>query len=142
MDNVTNPIAVIGDNSQGLTQAEQIAENLNDRHSELVARGRELASAIVRVPAVIDSADTADKVSEMVRMCISFQKAWEAVRVKEKEVYLSGGRAVDGFHKSVDDPVNKVRLALLGRRSAWDRKVEDEERARLKAIADAEAKRA
>lgn len=120
----------IGDNSGGLSVAEQIAENLKDKHPAIVKRAADLAAALERLPASVDNLDDAEKLSETVRMCTAFLKNSDATRVEEKEPYQTGGRAVDGFFKNLEAGVEKTKAQAGRVRSQYDIAVEARERAR------------
>lgn len=135
-------LAGIGDNSGGLSQAEQIAQNVREKHPDLVKRSAELAGMLERAPTEATDEDTANKISEAVRQCTAFLKSAEATRVEDKEPYLAGGRAVDGAFKTLTDPVAKTKQALERVRTAYDIRVEEAERERLRKEAEEARKKA
>lgn len=135
-------LAGIGDNSGGMDTKEAIKANLTEKHPDVVKRSADLAGMIERAPKVAETQDQADKISEAVRQCTAYLKSTEALRVDEKEPYLEGERAVDGFFNNLKGAVDKTKKALLEIRTAYDQKVEAAERARLKAIADEERRAA
>lgn len=130
--------ATIGDNSAGLSIAEQIAENLKEKHADLAKRAAELTDMLTRVPEKAETRDVADKMSEAVRQCREFNQAAESLRVKEKEPYLASERAVDAFFKNLKTPVERVMAIIGGRRTDYDIMVEREERRAREAAAKAE----
>lgn len=140
MDAQTTPRP--GDNTGGMTDAEQIAANLKEKHPKLVARSAELGLVLERLPAAAEDLDTAERLSETVRQCTTFLKASEATRVEEKEPYLMGERAVDGFFKNLATGVQKTKERAERVRSAYDIAVEERERKRLKEEADKAAQEA
>lgn len=113
-------IVGIGDNSGGMDAAELIKANLAERAEDLVKRADELLAAEARVPKSVDNATDADKVSTFIRQCTALEKALNEKRTAEKEPYLSGGRAVDGYFASVTDPVKKLKDRLTAIRTAYD----------------------
>lgn len=123
-------LAGIGDNSAGIDAATQISDNLRERNPDLVKRASELADMKDRVPASVDNEDDANEISTAIRQCAAFEKASEGARVGEKEPYLAGGRAVDGFFQNLAKPVTAVKTSLLRVRTAYDMAVADRERKR------------
>ena len=143
-------MATLGHNSGDVSLAQQVADNLREKHPEVVKRSADLAEMRDRAPTSVDNEDDANKVSEAIRQCTAFLKVAGELRVSEKEPYLEGGRAVDGFFRNLTDAVDKTKSALLSVRTAYDIRVEaearrkrDEEAARARAEAErlaAEAK--
>ena len=117
-------MARIGDNSGDVPLAQQISENLREKHPDVVKRSGDLAGMIDRAPTAVDNEDDANKVSEAVRQCSAFLKMAGELRVSEKEPYLEGGRAVDGFFRNLTDTVEKTKNALLRVRTDYDVAVE------------------
>ncbi len=121
-------LARLGDNSGDIDLATQIGDNLREKHPDLVKRAGELAGMEERAPLPLANPDDADKVSTAIRQCSEFLKSTEAIRVEDKEPYLSGGRAVDGFFQRLVRGVNDTRAKLLRGRTIWDEKIEAEAR--------------
>lgn len=121
---------IAGSNSGALSEAEQISENLNDKHPKLKERAEELNGMLARLPASVEDEETADKVSEAVRQCTEYLKTLESTRVEETEVYLAGQRAVMGWSRSLSKLVTIVKDRALRLRSDYDIAVENRERAR------------
>jgi len=121
-------LAGIGDNSGGMDAATAIKENLTERHPDIVKRSGKLAGMIERAPKSVDNEADANKISEAIRQCTAFIKIATETRVKEKEPYLAGGRAVDGFFANLIDAVDKTKKSLLSVRTAYDVAVEAETR--------------
>lgn len=131
-------LAGIGDNSGTMDAATAIKENLSERHPDVVKRSADLAEMLERASKAVDNEDDANKISEAIRQCTAFIKIATETRVKEKEPYLAGGRAVDGFFNNLIDAVDKTKKALLRVRTDYDVAVERAARQRR----DEEAKRA
>lgn len=123
-------LAGIGDNSGDMDAATAIKENLSERHRDVVKRSADLAGMLERAPTAVDNEDDANKISEAIRQCTAFIKIATETRVKEKEPYLAGGRAVDGFFNNLIDAVDKTKKALLSVRTAYDVAVEQAARQR------------
>ena len=116
--------ATIGDNSGDLSQVEMISANLREKHPDVVKRSADLAGMIDRAPKAVDTEDEANKISEAIRQCTAFLKLAGEIRIKEKEPYLAGGRAVDGFFTNLANAVDKTKQALLRVRTDYDVAVE------------------
>lgn len=133
-------IANIGDNSGSLSAAEQIKENLDGRHGDLLARAAQLSGMDERAPPA-DSEANANKISEAIRQCYEFEKVAEGIRVQEKEPYLQGGRSVDAYFKNLIDPIAKTKMRLQTKRTEYDIAVERAERQRREEEARIERER-
>lgn len=117
-------IATLGDNSGDVPLAVQIKENLAEKHGDVAARSAALAGMIDRAPTSVDNEDDANKISEAIRQCTAFVKMATEIRIKEKEPYLEGGRAVDGYFQNLVVAVDKTKTALLRVRTDYDVAVE------------------
>lgn len=121
-------MARIGDNSGDVPLAVQIKDNLTEKHGDVINRSAALAGMIDRAPKAVDNLEDANKISEAVRQCTAFIKMATSLRVEEKEPYLEGGRAVDGFFGGLTQAVQKTKEALERIRTVYDIQVEAEER--------------
>lgn len=138
---MTDQTAGIGHNTDGLTAAQQIAENLKEKHAKLIERAELLEGMDGRAPDITDQT-VADKVAEAVRQCTALEKAAEGERVAEKEPYLSAERAVDGFFRNLVKPVTAAKEGLLRKLTTWQRKIDDEKREKLRQEAAEQARQA
>lgn len=138
-------IATIGDNLPP-TDAEIFRERMQEQHAKLFTRADELMAAIERMPTHIDmdDNDTAEKVTLYIKQLAGAIKDIESIRVSEKEPYLSMGRVVDGFFKSISDKLGKVKIQaqrpldeLLKAKTEIERKRRMEEADRLRKEAEA-----
>lgn len=107
-----------------------LATVLREDNAALVARKDELLAAFERVPADVDSDEICGKVNDFIKQVDAAKKHAEKLRVDQKEPHLNAGRIVDGFYKTVTDPLDKVKKALTQRVTVYLRKKEDEERRR------------
>jgi len=123
-------IANLGHNVGDIDLATQIGDNLREKHPDLVKRAGELDGMEARAPLPLTNADDADKVSTAIRQCTEFLKAAESTRVEDKEPYLAGGRAVDGFFQKLIKGVQDTKAKLLRGRTVWDEQIEAEARRR------------
>lgn len=110
-----------------LLVGEPLREKLEDENRDIIERAEELLEASTRVPP-IDSDDVASKVGDYIKQLTALTKTAETRRTTAKEPYLEGGRNVDGFFKSITDPVTKTKETVQKRLTVYLR--EKEERAR------------
>lgn len=134
-----------------LLVGETLREKLQDEHGDLIRRRDDLIEAATRVPPIVND-DVAGKVSDFIKQLTALAKTAEAKRTDAKEPYLEGGRNIDGFFKSITDPVAKAkqfverRLTDYLREKEAQARREREEQQRLareaaeRARAEAEAK--
>lgn len=94
-----------------LLLGDALLERLREENTDLLERADKLLGAAGRMPA-IDNDDVAGKVIDYISQLSALNKAAEAKRTGAKEPYLEGGRAVDGFFKTITEPVNKVKEAV------------------------------
>jgi len=141
----------IGGNLPPVETPAEIYERLADTYSAMIARRDELLAGVARVPAVDD--DNVAKIIDFVKQIkAAGTKATEAFK-SEKNPFLEGGRAVDGYFKKITEPLadgvtalNKKLTAYQIAKEAEERRIRDaaaqaarEEAARLQKIADDEA---
>lgn len=107
----------------------EVVDVLHTRHALLIDRAQELLAASERVPA-IDDDDTAGKVGDFIKQLGALIKAAESQRETEKEPYLSGGRAVDGFFARITSPVTKAKRIIEDRLAHYLRAKAEQERRR------------
>jgi regulator of protease activity HflC (stomatin/prohibitin superfamily) len=119
-----------------------LLETLRETHQPLAVRLEEITDAFQRVPDTVEDDDDGNRVADFVKVTTAFLKNCDAARVAAKEPHLAAGRAVDGYFKKLMDPVEKVKLALGQRLTAFQRKKADEERRRREEIARQERERA
>lgn len=122
---------LIGDNRPppDLLTGAALIEWLTDRFIELQRRRDELLAAEARIPAINDE-DAARKVSDFIKLLGAAVKAANAARVEAKEPFLEGGRNVDGFFKSISDPIDDLKKRVERRLTDYLRAKEAEERER------------
>lgn len=128
-----------------LLVGEALRERLRDEYPDLIRRKDDLLAAANRMPDVTDG-EIAGKVSDFIVQLKACAKAADTARVGEKEPYLEGGRAVDGFFKSIISPLEEVEKKVKHSLTIYHREKEAEERRRRMeaeriAREEAEAKR-
>ncbi len=116
-------MSLVGDNSGAVSEAEKIAQNLNEKHRDLVQRGIDLWKMRERVPEAVDNPTDADRLSEGVRVIDAFLSKTEETRVAEKAPYWEAGKAVDSWFTSLKTNVASTKAILLKVRTAYDVKV-------------------
>lgn len=92
------------------SDAEILAQRLSTAHAEHLKKADDLIAAVDRVPETFDDAETAGKITDLIKMMTGSQKNLEAIRVQEKEPFLTLGRQVDGFFKEVYERVEKAKI--------------------------------
>lgn len=120
----------IGHNNPPPTAEAAIRLQLDERHEDIAQRTEELVGALDRVPDLIEDEETAQRVSDFVKQINAAKKKAEAQRVSEKEPYLTGGKAVDGWFKGMTLPLDKAAQLLKEKLTAYHVKKETEERRR------------
>lgn len=118
----------IGDNMPPETPP--IRDRLVEDYAALAKRRDELIEAADRAPATVEDEDTAGKIGDFIKQLTAAHKNAEAARVDEKEFFLDGGRQVDGFFKTITEPLAKAKKLIEARLTEYQRKKAAEERRR------------
>ena len=131
------------------SDAEYLTQQLKEKHDNVLYRAQQLVEAAYRLPTEINDEETAGKASDYIKQVTGCHKNLEAVRVNEKEPFLSFSRIVDGFFKPIQDTLavckNKAQRPLdkyLIEKAAKERKAREEEAERLRKKAQEEANEA
>lgn len=119
---------MIGHNQPKPPTPEEIRELLADENADLIRRRDELLDAVQRVPETIEAEDTCGHVSDFVKQISAAAKMADTRRVGAKEPYLAGGRTVDGFFKTIAEPLDKAKKTINARITEFLRRKEAEER--------------
>jgi hypothetical protein len=120
----------IGDNLAP-ADADAITDRLAETHADLLKRAENLIAMSAGVPAIVTTDDVANNVADFIKELQGVAKDAGAKRVSEKEVYLEGGRRVDGFFKTrVLDKIASVKAAVERRLTTYQRLKANEERER------------
>lgn len=119
-----NAVAPIGHNRPPVPTPEEISADMRERFDPLIRRRDELFQSAATFPAAIDTTDpeaaeeVAKNMGDLIKLLAALVKNAESTRVAEKEPYLSGTRAIDGFFNTeLIDRVKKVGSPL---RQAYD----------------------
>lgn len=133
-------IAKIGDNLPPANTPENLQIDLADRHEKVLTGARNLIESAARIPEVIDDEETAGKAGDYIKQVTGCVKNLEALRVAEKEPYLSLGRVVDGFFKRTQDSLSSSKSVAekplgvyLRKKAAAEQKRREDEAAALRA---------
>jgi hypothetical protein len=110
--------------------ADPLRERLVEQYAPLTARRDELLAGCLLAPDVIRDDEADKELSDFLVQIHKAMKRIEANRTEEKEVYLAGGRTVDGFFKSVHSPLNKWYKTLDERLTYYKSQKEQAERRR------------
>lgn len=121
-------------------EGDDITLRLEEAHADLTARRDELVAGEARVPEHIENEDIAGKAADFVVQIQKCVKNSDALRVKEKEPFLEGGRRVDGFFKSVSEPLNAAKRKVEARLTVYQKEKAAEER-RIREAEEARARK-
>lgn len=137
--NVETP-TTLGHNSGAM--AESLRDDLTEKHASIRTRAAELIAAADRVPETIDSDELAGKVGDFIKQVTACHKAAEGARVAEKEPHLAASRVVDGFFKTITDPLDTTKRMIERRVTTYLREKADAERRERERIAAEERAKA
>lgn len=134
MDATPTPAA---GHNQPPSEQEIIQDKLREKYKELIDRRDTLLASFTRSPGICTDDETDGKLADLKKLITGCDKAIEGARVAEKEPYLMGERAVDGYFKFLAKPLTEAAAAI--QRVQTDYKIRKEREARL--AAEAEARR-
>lgn len=123
-------IPPIGDNNPppDLLTGERLKDKLHDDHHKLLDRRDELLQAFDRLPSDISDDEWDRKATDFARQLQTLASVTEKTRVGVKEPYLEGQRGVDGFFKSISDPILKSKKEVERRLTKYKLDKEARER--------------
>lgn len=139
-DLAENPRAIIGSNESPIG-AQAVTDQMARDYAELADRATTLLADARDLPDTVENDQDLGKVSGVVKILGDTSKRADAYRVKEKEVFLRGGQAVDGFFKGIMDRLDKTTVILHKRAHIYNARKEAEERARRQREAQEAAQR-
>ncbi|OAN53859.1 hypothetical protein A6A04_13280 [Paramagnetospirillum marisnigri] len=106
---------------------------LAEENADVLDRRDALIAACDRIPPITTD-EIAGKVGDHIKQMTACIKAADGRRVAAKEPFLESGRAVDGFFKSITDPLDLAKKAVernlttfLREKEAAERRRRDEE---------------
>lgn len=87
--------------NQPPSEIEMLQTRLNDNHSVLMQTAEKRIANAGKVPKVCKDDATAQKITDLIKLLNSVRQEMEKTHKVEKEPFLTGGRAVDGFFNTV-----------------------------------------
>lgn len=117
-----------------------IRENLDEKYRDLVTRAKALLRGVADLPLTISDEPQAKHLTDAKAQLTSFAKTIEDYRRQEKQPYLDGSRAVDGWFGGAAEEVSRAVAKLRDLLGAYQRRKEEAERKRR--LEDAERLRA
>jgi hypothetical protein len=126
----TATIAPIGHNLGTVPAPETIAEYLAEAYQADIKRTDDLLEAFTRVPAEISDDEMNRRAADFAKKIAAHVKVLESDHKGEKQPYLDGGRAVDGFFKTKADNLAAIKREVERRQTIFANKKAAEERRR------------
>ena len=126
---VQAPAPGIGDNIPP-TDIDPLRARLYEDHADLFKRRDEVLVQARSLPPVIKDDDVEARFTETMKDMRAHTKNAEAIRVKEKEFFLEGGRTVDGVLRDAMEEPDKERSRLNGMVTRYKQVKAEEERQR------------
>lgn len=120
----------IGHNFGNVPTPEAISDYLRESYVGDVKRAEEFITSFDRVPAEITDEETNKRAADFAKKIAAHVKLLTGHHKEEKQPYLDGGRAVDGFFKTLADRLDQVKRQVEARQTAFARRKADEERKR------------
>lgn len=96
-----------------------LTELLTEQYADLLRDAEELVASAGRAPRIVADDDTLGKFGKLVVQIRNVTRRVEAAHKTEKEPYLSGGRAVDGFFKAIIARMAEAAAGLERVQSAY-----------------------
>ena len=119
-----------GHNLGTVPTPEAIAEYLSDAYRGDKQRAEDFIAAFDRVPAEIGDEETNMRAADFAKKIATHIKVLESDHKGEKQPYLDGGRAVDGFFKTLSDKLTVAKKEVERRQTAYANKKAADERCR------------
>lgn len=111
-------------------------QQILERYPEDFSKAKRLLEAEERLPAEVSDDETSGKLGDFIKQVKTAYKGLENIRSAEKEVYLEGGRKVDGFFKKHTDKLKSLVAKAEAVNAAYLQKKKDEEKRRLEEEAE------
>jgi DNA repair exonuclease SbcCD ATPase subunit len=102
----------------GHNSGRSLREMLAEQHGTILQRADDLRDAAGRVPE-IDNDDTLGKAADFVKQITATVKKLDAIRVDEKEPFLTAGREVDGLFNGPKDALEKAKSGVSKKMTAY-----------------------
>lgn len=132
-ESAINPRAVAGDNV-GASRDRTIEDRLSEDYGEL---GRATSGLLESARSLGETVENERELEGFSNVIVAMRDAGaraEAARIAEKEPYLRGGQAVDGFFSSIKERLAKAQSVLQRRVDAYQQRKRDAERERLRLV--------
>lgn len=124
-------------NTAEILPLEQIADNLAEKHGDLVKRTDVLLASAGRIPTTVDpktgkenitDAETSKRLADLIAMFTKLITKADNIRDEEKDPYWEGGKAVDGwFSNKIISRAKAKKAELNGLQKRWLDAIEAEE---------------
>jgi hypothetical protein len=141
MNDQTNPRAVIGDN-RPVDAAASVLDRLGTDYGELSRSASSLLETARSLGETVENERELEGFSNVIVSLRDTIGRAEAARTAEKEPYLRGGQAVDGFFSSLKERLDKGRAILQRRVDAYQERKRNAERERLRLIRETQEREA
>lgn len=92
-------IAMIGHNNPP-SEIDIFGEKVKEKYPEMFAFAERIMAAEDRLPETVEDDDASGKMGDFIKQVHTAYKNLDNARESEKQVYLEGGRKVDGFFKT------------------------------------------
>jgi len=123
-------------------ESELLVQRLRDEHNIPLNNAQKLIEAADRIPAIIEDDEIAGKATDYIKQLNGSKKTLEALRVSEKEPFLSLGRVVDGVFNAGIDAIEVAKKKALKPLDEHNKRKEAAERRRREEEAATQRKRA
>lgn len=124
------------------TDAEMLKEKLLEQNSKQITHAQSLIANAANLPALINDDKEAAQRADYIKAINTSEKSLEAIRVDEKEPYLTLGRVVDGFFKIYMDDLKKTKTEINKPLTDYLLRKEAEAKRKLREEAEAQRKKA
>lgn len=123
------PLAAPPPRGHNQPPADSIGANLAEANAALLRQQAQLLAKLAKAPKAVTGEAAAKAAGALIREIRDLDGQIEAARVEQKEPYLSGGRAVDGFFGALKKPLAAGAERLNRVITLWQDRVEEAKRA-------------
>lgn len=111
-------------------EIEAIRERLSEDHKDFIDRADVVIASCGRMPSEVTDEDMAGKFGDQIKILTAAVKDANGRRTMEKEPFLEGGRAVDGFFKTISEKLETHKREAQKPLAVYERAKADAERRR------------
>lgn len=115
---------------------EAFGEKILERYPEDFAKAKRILETEERLPEEVNDDETSGKLGDFIKQAKTSYKGLENIRSAEKEVYLEGGKRVDGFFKKTTDKLKTLIAKAEAVNAVYLQAKKDEEKRRLEEEAE------